>query len=87
MTGEDRSLTASEVALMDALKLVFEVFVAKGISKPETLSEALRRQAEQYPKDDMPEAIWVVQQIRDALDSPERKAHREFLARPAEGHG
>jgi len=85
--GEDRSLTEAEIALMDALKLVFEVFVAKGISTPETLSEALKRQADQYSPQDQAASIWVVEQLRAVLDDTQRKAQRSFLALPPQGRG
>lgn len=82
-----RPLSEVEIALMDTLKLVFEVFVAKGISTPETLSEALKRQAAQYSPQNQPASIWVVEQLRAVLDDPERKASRELLERPAQGRG
>jgi hypothetical protein len=43
---DDGNLRDCEVALMDTLKLVFEVFVAKGIARAGTISEALRRQGD-----------------------------------------
>jgi hypothetical protein len=46
-------LREAEIALIDTLKLVFEIIVAKGISEPEILSEALLRQAKQYPPQDI----------------------------------
>jgi hypothetical protein len=57
---DDGKLRDSEVALMDMLKLVFEVIVAKGLSSPETIATALETQMRQYPKV-MPRAIYVVE--------------------------
>jgi hypothetical protein len=75
-----------EIALMDTLKLIFEIIVAKGISEPGILSEALLRQAKQYPPQDMPAAVYVVQQLRASINDPDRKELRELLARPVQGH-
>jgi hypothetical protein len=85
MSDDDGCLRDSEVALMDTLKLIFEVIVAKGISKSETLSEALRRQAQVYPPETMPRAIWIVEQLRASIDAPRRKEARELLSRTPDG--
>ena len=47
------------------------MIVAKGISKSETPSEALRRQAQVYPPETMPRAIWIVEQLRASIDDPD----------------
>jgi hypothetical protein len=83
---DDGNLRDSEVALMDALKLLFEVVIAKEISKPETLSEALSQQALVYSPEAMPRARWIFEQLQAAMNDPRRKELRELLARPAEGH-
>jgi len=83
--NDDGTLRDCEVALMDTLKLVFEVIIANGLSKPETLSEALRIQAKNYSPQTMPRALFVVEQIQNSLNDPRRKALRELLARPAAG--
>jgi hypothetical protein len=82
---DDGTLRDSEIALMDTLKLIFEVIIAKGISKPETLSEALRQQALVYPPEAMPRAIFVVEQLQASMNDPYRKELRELLARPIAG--
>ena len=84
---DDGKLRDSEVALMDTLKLVFEIVIAKGISGPETLSEALSRQARVYSPAAMPRACWIVEQLQTSMNDPHRKALRELLARPVEGSG
>ena len=85
--NDDGYLRDSEIALMDVLKLVFEVIIAKGLSKPETLSEALHRQVQAYPPETMSRAVFVVEQLRASINDPQRKELREFLARPAQGRG
>jgi hypothetical protein len=82
---DDGYLRDSEVALMDTLKLLIEVIVAKGLAKPATIDEALRQQMIQYPQEAMPRAVYVVEQLRAALNDPARKQLRELLARPPEG--
>jgi hypothetical protein len=85
MESDDNTLRDCEVALMDTLKLVFEVIVAKGISKPETLTEALSRQMQVYPPDTMPRARWIVEQIQASISDPRRKELRALLANPPAG--
>jgi hypothetical protein len=87
MAEDDGMLRDSEIALMDTLKLLIEVIIAKGLSKPETIDEALRRQMIQYPADAMPRAVYVVECLRATLMDPDRKQLRELLARPPEGRG
>ncbi len=87
MNNDDpKYLREAEIALMDTLKLVFEIIVAKGISEPEILSEALLRQAKQYPPQDMAAAVYVVKQLLASINDPNRKELRELLARPVQGH-
>jgi hypothetical protein len=87
MNNDDpKYLREAEIALMDTLKLVFEIIVAKGISEPEILSEALLRQAKQYPPQDMAAAVYVVEQLRASINDPDRKELRELLSRPVQGH-
>ncbi len=85
MESDENTLRDCEVALMDTLKLVFEVFIAKGISNPKTLSEALSRQAEVYSPETMPRARWIVEQLQESINDPRRKELREALARPTQG--
>jgi len=82
----DRTLTEVELALLDTFKLVFEVFVAKGIARSDVLAEALKRQADQYPAKTMPAAKWAIECLREVLLDQHRTALRELLSRPPEGN-
>src|ERR1035437_1291885 len=77
--SDDDTLRDSEVALMDAIKTVLEVIIAKGISKPETLGSIFSKQSEDYPQTEMPKAVFVMNSLRDFVSDPKRKAFREQL--------
>jgi hypothetical protein len=83
---DDGYLRDSEVALMDTLKLLIEVIIAKGLSRPATIDEALRQQMIQYPPEGMPRAVYIVEQLRATLNDPDRKQLRELHGRPSEGN-
>jgi hypothetical protein len=77
--SDDDTLRDSEVALMDAIKTVFEVLIAKGISTPDTLASILSKQSEAYPQTEMPKAVFVMESLRDFVNDPKRKELREQL--------
>jgi hypothetical protein len=79
MGSDDNTLRDSEVALMDAIKTVFEVIIAKGISSPDTLASILSKQSESYPQATMPRAVFVMDSLRDFVNDPQRKELREQL--------
>jgi hypothetical protein len=83
--SEHHTMSDFEVALMDAIKTVMEVLVAKRIIGAVTLDEMLERQGEQYPPREMPGARFVMQELRRVLNDPERARMREFLQKPSEG--
>lgn len=70
---------------MDTLKLLIEVIIAKGLSRPATIDEALRQQMIPYSAETMPRALYVVECLRATLNDPDRKQLRELLARPPAG--
>jgi hypothetical protein len=61
-----------EVALMDAIKTIIEVLVAKQIIKPEMLDGALQKQREAYPQTTMPGAVFVFDELRRVLNDAQR---------------
>ncbi len=79
-------MTDFEVALMDSLKVLIEVLVAKQIVKPETLDKMLQRQSEAYPPTTMDGAIFVVGELHRVLNDPQRTQIRDFLDAPSEGN-
>lgn len=82
---DDGTLRDSEIALMDAIISMFEVIVAKGLSKPETLAKMLQMQSKAYSPEHMPRAVYVLEQIQASLLDPNRKQLRELYDRPPEG--
>jgi hypothetical protein len=83
--SDDDTLRDSEVALMDTLKAVFEIIVAKRILSPKVIDEMLVRQSAQYDPAAMPRAIFVVDELRRCVTDPARAQARQFLDRPPEG--
>jgi hypothetical protein len=81
---DDGMLRDSEVALMDSIKLLLEILIAKGISKPEVLERAFAHQGSQYPPADMPRAIFVTQCLREFLRDSTAQAPRGQMRSLAE---
>jgi hypothetical protein len=77
--SDDDTLRDSEVALMDAIKTVLEVIIAKGISVPDTLASMFSQQSASYPQAEMPKAVFVMDSLRDFVLDPKRKELREQL--------
>jgi hypothetical protein len=82
--NDETTLRDSEVALMDTLKAVFEIIIAKRILPPKVIDEMLARQGAQYPET-MPKAIYVVDELRRCVSDPARAQARQFLDQPPEG--
>ncbi len=86
MSGDDDgNLRDSEVALMDTLKTVFEIMVAKKVTTSEAIGKMLQAQIDQYPKEKMPRAVYVLEQLRDCVTDPVRKQGRELLGGQTQG--
>ena len=77
--NDDGKLRNSEVALMDAIRTILEVIVAKGIARPAILDQALEMQSRAYSPQDMPRALFVMRMIRETLTDPERAKYRQSL--------
>jgi hypothetical protein len=83
--SDDHKMRDFEVALMDAIRTICEVLVAKKIIPAEVLAEAFRLQREGYPKEHMPGAIFVMNTIADTLTDPVRGEVRKFQQEPPQG--
>jgi hypothetical protein len=60
-----------EIALMDALKVAFDLMMYAGI-KPAQIDKLLASVSAQYPAEEMPGAVWVIEQIREFVNNPDR---------------
>jgi hypothetical protein len=82
---DDGYLRDSEIALMDALKTVFEILVAKKITTPEAIDKMLENQSKNYEGGEMDRALFVMSELRRVVADPERSRLRDLLERPNEG--
>jgi hypothetical protein len=65
-----------EIALMDALKVAFDLMMYAGI-KPAQIDKLLASVSAQYPAEEMPGAVWVIEQIREFVNNPDRVTYRD----------
>jgi hypothetical protein len=77
---DDGKLRDSEVALLDAIKTILEIVIAKGILSPQVIDEMLARQSQSYPPE-MPRAVFVMDLIRAFVMDPKRAELREQIRR------
>jgi hypothetical protein len=83
--SDDNTLRDSEVALMDAIKTLIEILIAKKITTPAAIAGLFDRQSKEYPKDAMPKAIFVMESLRDFTQDPRRKQAHDLLDNPTAG--
>lgn len=83
--NDDGYLRDSEVALMDTLKTVFEIIVAKKVTTPDAIGKMLQAQIDQYPKETMPRAVYVLEQLCNSVTDPTRKQFRALAEGRTEG--
>ena len=76
--SDDGYLRDLEIALMDAIRTIFEIMVAKKIAAPEVIDKMLAAQSGAYPLETMSKAIFVMDTIRKLLTDPQR-AGREKI--------
>jgi hypothetical protein len=81
---DENTLRDSEVALMDAIKTVIEVFIAKKVTTADALAELFDRRSKAYP-DTMPKAVFVMETLRDFARDPARKSAHDLLQNPTAG--
>jgi hypothetical protein len=86
--NDDGNLRDSEVALMDALKTTFDLMMYAGV-KPAQIDKLLASQVVQYSSEQMPRAIWVIEQLRafvlDSARAEYREHRRRILEEPPAG--
>jgi len=87
---DDGNLRDSDIALMDAVKTVFELLLTAGV-KPAQIDKLLASSQQQYPAHLMPRAVAVMDMLREFVNDDSRSAHREQVGRildePAAGSG
>ena len=83
--NEIEPMSDYEIALMDSIRTIIEVLIAKEIVRPEVLDKMLHKQSEAYSETDMPGALFVMREIRRTLTDPERSQLRSLLGKPTEG--
>lgn len=74
--ADDGYLRDSEIALMDALKTVFDLMMYAGV-KPAIIDKLLRSQHEQYDAKAMPNARYVMKSLMDFVTDADRARHRQ----------
>ena len=79
---ETDCLRDSEVALMDAFKVAFELLLVAGI-EPAQLDKLLASVSQSYSRE-MPRATFVIEQLRLFVQDPARAMHRQQVRRVQE---
>jgi hypothetical protein len=86
---EDR-LRDSEIAIVDALKLMMEVLVVTGTVKAEVFEEIFAQQRDGYITKEMPNAAVIMEVLRGFAANPpgkrDEEAHREEMDKPPQGN-
>src|SRR5258705_1539303 len=63
-------LRDSEIALMDAIKTIFEILIAKKITTPEVIDKMLENQSRTYEGGDMDRALFLLNDHRRVTTYP-----------------
>ncbi len=88
-TGGDERLRDSEIAIVDALKMLMELLVATGVVKAEVFQKIFAHQRDGYIAKEMPNAAVIMEVLRGfavaPARDPERQALREALEKPPQG--
>ena len=80
--SEDEKLRDSEVAIIDALKMIVEIMVAKGIVPAEGFRRLFASQRDGYIRKDMANAAVVMEVLRTfAIAKPPTEAGDENIRR------
>jgi hypothetical protein len=80
---DDEKLRDSEIAIIDALKMIVEIMVAKGIAPAEGLRKLFAGQRDGYIRKEMANAAVVMEVLRTftVARQPEPEGGRENLRR------
>ena len=83
--GDDEKLRDSEIAIIDALKMIVEIMVAKGIVPAEGFRRLFANQRDGYIRKDMANAAVVMEVLRTfAIATPPAEPNDENLRRAME---
>jgi hypothetical protein len=74
--SDENTLRDSEVALMDALKVVFDLMMYAEI-KSDQIDKLLASLSAQYSATEMRRATWVIEHIRTFVNDQARAQHRD----------
>ena len=86
--GQER-LQDSEIAMVDALKLIMEVLVATGTVKADVFERIFAQQRDGYITKEMPNAAVIMEVLRGFASkppvSPDRPSLNDQLDKPPQG--
>ena len=86
---DDDRLRDSEIALVDALKLIMEVMVATGTVRASVFEQIFAQQRDSYIAKTMPTAAVIMEVLRGFAAKqpvkPSTPAHRPELDKPPQG--
>ena len=86
---DDDKLRDSEIALVDALKLIMEVMVATGTVRASVFEQIFAQQRDSYIAKTMPNAAVIMEVLRGFAAKqpvkPSTPAHRPELDKPPQG--
>lgn len=86
---DDDKLRDSEIAIVDALKLLMEVLVATGTVKADVFQRLFAHQRDGYIAKEMPNAAVIMEVLRGFAvpksTEPKREALRKELDKPPQG--
>jgi protein-disulfide isomerase-like protein with CxxC motif len=77
--AEDYTLSDTEIALVDSIKSILEIMMARNIAGPVALDKMFANQHQYYADENMLAAASVMRRLRRFVSDPQRKAHRENL--------
>ncbi len=83
-TKDDEKLRDSEIAIVDALKMLMEVLVATGTVRAEVFQKVFAHQRDGYIAKEMPNAAVIMEVLRGFAVVPPRDDNAEALRRELE---
>ena len=87
--NDSERLRDSEIAIVDAIKMMMEIMVATGVVKAEVFQRIFAHQRDGYIAKAMPNAAVIMEVLRGFAVSPardsDREALREALDKPPQG--
>ncbi|MFO1185887.1 MAG: hypothetical protein U1E56_14050 [Bauldia sp.] len=85
----DDKLRDTDIALIDALKMILEILVVRGVVKADSVQQIFAHQRDGYIAKEMPNAAVVMEVLRSFAVTPAQSERREALnralAEPAQG--